>query len=407
MPEPAPNRVDDPIGPDSRFELTVDRVATGGAAIGTGPDGRVVFVPGAIPGESISVVVDSLHRSRIEARLEGVLEPSSDRVEPVCPHVADGCGGCDWQHVSAERQSVLRREIVADCLRRLAGIEGVPITAGPTLAPTDYRTTVRAAVVDGRAAYRLRSSHDTVRVDSCSIAHPLVEELLVEGRFGPADEVVVRAGANTGERLVVVSPTAEGVELPDGVKVVGVDELEAGARPHYHEEIAGLRIQISARSFFQCRPDGALALAELAGDAVADAEGTLLDAYCGVGLFGALAGIGRKVIGVESDPSAAADATWNLRPHGTVVTERFEHWQPEPVGVAIVDPARSGLRKQACDRLVAAGPELVALVSCDPGSLARDAGLLQERGYRLDRVTVLDLFGHTSHVEAVSRFVRS
>ena len=112
------------------------------------------------------------------------------------------------------------------------------------------------------------------------------------------------------------------------------------------------------------------------------------------------------MIGVESDPSAVADATWNLRPHGRVVHQRFERWTPEPVGAAIVDPARAGLRADACDRLAATGAELVALVSCDPAAMARDAGLLAERGYRLDRVTVFDLFGHTSHIETVSRFVR-
>lgn len=414
MPAPGPNSVSGPttgapdpaVEPGQRFELTVDRPATGGAAIGIGPDGRVVFVPGAIPGERVSVAAAALHRNRIEADLIEVVEPSPDRVEPVCPHVADGCGGCDWQHVGTERQAALRRDIVADCLRRLAKIDGVDVVAGPTLPADGYRTTVRAAVVNGRAAYRVGGSHDTVTIESCTISHPLVEELLVEGRFGSATEVVVRAGANTGERLVVVDPSTDGVVLPDGVKVVGTDELDAGARPHYHEELAGLRLQISARSFFQCRPDGALALAQMAGDAVADAEGPLLDGYCGVGLFGAVAGIGRLIIGVESDPSAVADATWNLRPHGRVIEDRFERWTPEPVGAAIVDPARAGLKAEACDRLAETGAELVALISCDPASLARDAKLLSERGYRLDRVTVFDLFGHTSHIETLSRFVR-
>ncbi|MEL6983419.1 MAG: TRAM domain-containing protein [Actinomycetota bacterium] len=423
MPAPGPNSVADtadgpsderpdrPAGPSveagQRFELTVDRAATGGAAIGAGPDGRIVFVPDAIPGERVTVDAAVVHRNRIEATLVDVVEASGDRVEPTCPHVAQGCGGCDWQHVAADRQAALRRDIVADCLRRLAKIDDVEITPGPTLPVDGYRTTVRAAVVDGRAAYRLRGSHDTVTIDSCGIAHPLVEELLVDGRFGSASEVVVRAGANTGERLVVVDPTTDGVVVPDGVKLVGVDELDAGARPHYHEELVGLRLQISARSFFQCRPDGALLLAEMAGDAVADAEGALLDGYCGVGLFGAVSGIGRQVIAVESDPSAVADATWNLRPHGRVINERFERWTPEPVGAAIVDPARAGLKAEACDRLVETGAELVALISCDPASLARDASLLAERGYTLDRVTVFDLFGHTSHIETLSRFVRA
>ncbi len=415
MPEHASNPDDGletarPVKGDSPetgpFEVEVNRVAKGGAALGSAPDGRTVFVTGTIPGERVWATPTAIHKSRIEAVTTEVLTASPDRVEPPCPHVADGCGGCDWQHIAPARQSTLRRDIVEDCLRRLAGIGDADIRTGPALDPTGYRTTVRAAVVGGRAAYRMRGSHDTVAIDQCPIAHPLVEELLVDGRFGNAEEVVVRAGANTGERLVVVDPVAQDVVVPDGVKVVGRDELAAGERPHYHEELGGLRLQISADTFFQCRPDGAMALAELAGDAVADGDGVLLDAYCGMGLFGALSGIGRQVLGVESNPSAVADATYNLRPHGRVVAADFERWTAEPAGVVIADPARVGLRKRGCDRVAESGASLLALVSCDPASLARDASLLAERGYELDYVTVLDLFGQTSHVETVSRFVR-
>ncbi len=414
MPDLASNPDDRSPSPGAagsdRFELVVNRVATGGAALGSAPDGKTTFVTGAIPDERVAVSVDVEHARRVEASVVSVLEPSADRREPPCPHVADRCGGCDWQHIMPDRQSELRRQIVSDCLRRLAGIDDVTIEAGPTLPADGYRTTVRAAVVNGKAAYRIGGSHDTVAIEQCLVAHPLVEEILVEGWFGSATEVTVRAGANTGERLVIVDPTADpdrhAVKVPDGVKLVGRDELTAGRRPHYHEEIGGLRLQISADSFFQCRPDGAMALAELAGDAVSDASGTLLDAYCGMGLFGALAGIGRSVIGVESNPSAVADAAYNYGPHGQVVERDFERWNAEPVGAVIADPSRVGLRAAGCDRIAETGAERIALVSCDPAALARDAGLLQERGYRMDRVTVVDLFGQTSHVEAVSRFVK-
>lgn len=391
------------------IEVELDRVATGGAGLGLGPDGRVVFVTGGLPGERVEVAVEAEHANRVTGRVATVIQPSPDRRKPPCPHVAAGCGGCDWQHATAERQRLLRRDIVLDCLRRLGGIDHPDVQLGPELGPERYRTSVRAAVVDGRAGFRAARSHDVITVDSCLVAHPLIEEILVDGRFGSAEEVTIRAGIGTGERLVVASPTAQGVRVPDGVTVIGDDELRRGRTAAYHEEIAGRRLRISARSFFQVRPDGAAVLVDLARIAIADHPGPLLDAYCGVGLFGALMGDGRPVIGVESSRSSTADAAHNYghhQPGAIVVTSRFERWRPEPVGAVIADPARTGLGRQAAALVAATEAPVVVLVSCDPASLARDARLLAGHGYRLDQVHLVDLFAQTSHVETVSRFVR-
>ncbi|MEZ5411190.1 MAG: hypothetical protein R2761_24380 [Acidimicrobiales bacterium] len=402
--------------PSVEVELT--RVATGGAALGTGPDGRVVFAAGGLPGELAVVEIEREHTNRLTGRVTEVLRPSPDRTPPPCPHLAAGCGGCDWQHVAPARQPRLRADIVADCLRRLARIDGPDIRPGPALAPDGYRTTVRAAVNRGRAGFRAARSHDVVTVDSCLVAHPLAEEILTEGRFGSATEITVRVGARTGERLVVATPTAHGVRVPDGVAVVGDDELRQGRAAAYHEEVNGRRLRISARSFFQCRPDGAEALAAVASAALGPPPAgpssgpggpspRLLDAYCGVGLFGALLGDGWAVTGVESSRSSTADAAVNFTTHqpgAAVVVSRMERWDPEPMSAVIADPARAGLGRDAARRLAATGAPVVVLISCDPASLARDTNLLAGHGYRLDHVTVVDLFGHTSHVEAVARF---
>ncbi len=406
--------------PSVEVELT--RVATGGAALGTGPDGRVVFATGGLPGELVTVEIEREHTNRLTGRVTDVLRPSPDRTPPPCPHVAAGCGGCDWQHVAPPHQPRLRADIVADCLRRLAHIDHPDLRPGPPLAPDGYRTTVRAAVHQGRAGFRAARSHDVITVDSCLVTHPLVEEILIDGRFGSATEVTVRVGARTGERLVVATPTAAGVRVPDGVTVVGDDELRAGHPAAYHEEVGGRRLRISARSFFQCRPDGAEALATAAAAALgplptmpptppptpgAGPRPRLLDAYCGVGLFGALLGDGWDVTGVESSRSSTADAAVNLAAHqpgAAVITSRMERWRPEPMDAVIADPARAGLGRDAAGRLAATGAPVIVLISCDPASLARDTNLLTGHGYRLDHVTVVDLFGHTSHVEAVARF---
>ncbi|MEL7155541.1 MAG: class I SAM-dependent RNA methyltransferase [Actinomycetota bacterium] len=389
------------------FEVELDRVATGGQALGVGPDGRIVFVTGGLPGERVVARPTKEHKRRIEAELVEVTQAHPARRPAPCAAVADGCGGCDWQHVHPEHQSTLRQLIVVDCLRRLAGIEEPPVEIGPTLPPTGYRTTVRAGVVAGRAGYRRRRSHDLLPVDACLIAHPGVEELLVDGRFGAATEVVLRIGARTGERLVLASPTAEGVVVPDDVVVVGADEVDRGHPGHHHEEILGRRLRISARSFFQCRPDGAEALVRLVDEALGPVEGPVIDAYGGVGLFGALLGRGRPVIGVEAAASSAADAAVNYDDGAVVHRQRVEDWTPQPAAAVIADPARSGLGKLGVERLAATDAGVFVLVSCDPGALARDAGLLLAAGYRLTGVTTVDLFAQTSHVEAVSRFERA
>jgi 23S rRNA (uracil1939-C5)-methyltransferase len=396
------------------LDLDLDRVATGGAGLGRGPDGRIAFVAGGLPGERVRARVVAEHRSRIEAELIEVLAPASGRCLPPCNHVADGCGGCDWQHADEETQRRLRREIVVDCLRRLAGMEEPPVELGPGLPAVGYRTTVRAAVTGGRAGFRQARSHSVVIVEGCVVAHPLVEEILVDGHFGSAREVTVRVGARTGERLVLVSPTAEAVSVPGDVVVVGQDEIEAGRQAFIHELIAGRTLRISAPAFFQCRPDGAEVLVDLVGAALSGAEGPVLDAYCGVGLFGACLPGGRPVVGVESNRWSAADATVNYRwalgagrpGFERVVRSRVERWRPQLMGAVVADPSRSGLGRRAAQRLAETGAPVIALVSCDPASLARDATLLAGHGYRLERVTTVDLFAQTSHIETVSRFVR-
>jgi len=399
------------------FEVTVDRVATGGSTLGLAPDGRVVFVDGGVPGDVLNVEVTAEHRRRLEAKVLSVVAPSNDRVEPTCAHRRQGCGGCDWQHVAPSAQISLRADIVADCLRRLGGFANASDLVKPAhpvpLALNQYRTTVRAAIVDGRAGMRMAGSHEMVKIPDCETAHPLVRQLLDDGRFGTAQEVTVRVGARTGERLVIVSPDSSSVEVPEGVIVVGVDELDdqvpgSDESTFFHEVVGGHKFRISARSFFQCRPDGAELLAATVKRMVDDCEptpgGVFLDAYSGVGLFGALAAGDRPVVAVESSKWSVADARINLGSDAKVIKASLERWRPEPATVVVADPARAGLGKQAASRLVATGCEVLVLVSCDPASLARDAKILDGHGYELVEVALVDMFGQTSHIEAVSRF---
>ena len=147
-------------------------------------DGRAVFIEGALPGERVQVEVTERHkvdtpRAWARARVRVVLESSADRVEPPCPWVAAGCGGCDLQHAAPAAQPNLKVTLVADALRRLGGLDDPPVVAGAPLPAVGFRTTVRAAVVDGRAGFRRHHDHDVVVPESCMVTDPRLEELLV------------------------------------------------------------------------------------------------------------------------------------------------------------------------------------------------------------------------------------
>ncbi len=300
--------------------------------------------------------------------------------------------------------------IVADSLAHVGRLTDVPIHPGEQLPTEGYRTTLRCAVVDGRAGFRRRRSNDVHVVESCWIAHPGVREIVEQGRFPGASEVVIRVGARTGERVVVVtSSVSDAVQVPRGVQVVGSDDLDGGAEVYLHELVARRRFRVSARSFFQARPDGAEALLRAVGRAIAPfdpASDRLVDLYGGVGLFTLGLGAQRSVL-VERSASSCSDARVNLASLGAVVDEvAVERWQPVAADVVVADPARAGLGAEGVAQVVATGAARVALVSCDPAALARDVRLLVDAGYRAAGVELVDMFPHTHHVEAVTTLIR-
>ncbi len=380
-------------------------MARDGVGVARSRDGQVVFVEGALPGELVSADVVSVDRRWSRARVTDVLEASPHRVPVACEHHLSGCGGCDMLHVDARAQMQMKASIALDQLTR-CGVDA-PMPELRMLDADRGRTTVRAAVVGGRAGFRARSSHEVVVPEDCGAVDDRAEELLVEGRYGSAEKVVIRVGARTGERMVVVAPKAEEVSVPDDVTVVGSDELDADRRAWIHEELSGRRWRISARSFFQNRPAGAEALIDEVSEMVEELadDGPLVDAYAGVGLFAGTLGDGRKVTAIEKCAHAAADARVNLDEKAKVLRIPVERWRPSPASVLVADPARPGLGEAALRPLLSCRPKLIVLVSCDPSSFAADAHRIIDAGYRLDRWTVVDLFPLTSHIETVTAFV--
>jgi len=387
----------------------IERLVAGGDGLARMADGRVVFVAGGLPGELVEIAIRESKKDFVRGTAHRILEPSAHRVEPPCPHVARGCGGCSWQHLDPARHLDAKLEIVREALRRTARMPEVDVRAGAALPPAGSRTTLRMAVAaDGRLGFRRSQSHDVVDVDHCLVAHDLLAELVANARVTGASEATLRCGVDSGER---------GVWLHDergyDVKTATVDGLApdvlVGRRSVIHERVHGVEFRVSMPTFFQSSPLAAELLVSAVNDAAGDEAlsgdfGPIVDAYGGCGLFAAtLVDLDVDVTVVESSRSACADARINLGDHRARIDEvSFEQWAPTRAGLVIADPARNGLGKRGVEVLAATGAPRVVLVSCDAVSGARDIALLAERGYRCESVTVLDLFPNTPHVETVT-----
>lgn len=415
------------------LELTLDAIAHGGEAIGHYA-GKAIFVPYAIPGEHVRVEIVEEKARWARARLMDVLVPSPDRISPPCPYFGPGrCGGCQWQHISYERQAELKQAIVADQLRRLGRIADPPVAdifalADPA-APEDepqfltygYRNHVQFALTpDGQTGFRRAASHEILPVMRCLLLHELLDELhaALELTDFPLQEISLRAGINTGEALIVLSSAnGEPPELELNLPAAVVFRTPAGLQPligdpWLTEEVLGRRYRVSAESFFQVNTVGAAALVELV-TAYADAQpkDVVLDAYCGVGLFSlALADMAGRVIGIEEAPSACEDFAHNAEERDNLelhegpveaVLPALRAQNPR-VDIAVIDPPRTGAGPHVIAELAALGPRRIVYISCDPATLARDALHLTQAGFRLREAQPVDLFPQTFHVEIVA-----
>jgi 23S rRNA (uracil1939-C5)-methyltransferase len=376
-------------------------------------DGRVVLVEGGLPGETVSATVTLLKKRLITASVSEVLQPTEGRVQPPCPYLASGCGGCDYQHASPELQHHLKAEVIRDALGHVGGgrFASLPIRdpepiggSGPAL-----RTTVRVATSRGRGGFRHRHSNEVLEVPECLVSHPALNRVLDKGRFGEAKEVIIRTSVATGELMAVVDPHASKSWVPEDVSMIGLNKLRAGKRLWMTEAVDGHEFRVSALSFFQAHPEGAAALGRAVSAALPGFDGPrdrLVDLYGGVGLFTVLLGATNGEL-VESSRSSVADARRNTEDLGTrVVRSAVERWRPSRANAVVADPPRSGLGAKGADAVAATGAAMVALVSCDPASMARDLNLLSDRGYEPTWIQPVDMFPHTHHIEAVTALKR-
>ncbi len=406
-----------PVG--ETFELTFSSLTYGGAAMSRLPDGKAVFVPFALPGETARVRLVEERRGFARAEIIELLKPAPERITPRCVHFG-ACGGCHYQHLPYAHQLAAKAAILSEQLQRIGGLGSVPqLEPVPSPEPFNYRNHVQFHLTPaGRLGYHKALSADVLAIQECHLPQPALTEIWPKMEFeagASLPRVGLRCGANDEIQLILESDdpqlpefTLEELDLtavhlsPAGaVVLVGGESLPM--------EILGRVFRVSAASFFQTNTAVAERMVTHVLDILKLPPGaTLLDVYCGVGLFSAfLAPHCGELIGIENSPTAVEDFSVNLDEfeHVSIYEASAEQALPaldvHPQAV-LVDPPRAGLDPTVIDQLLRlAAPQLV-YISCDPATLARDTRRLIAGGYHLEHVRLFDMFPQTYHIETIS-----
>ncbi len=361
----------------------------------------MVLVPFTLPGEKARI---ELHKG-IEAALIEVTESSASRIPPACP-VFSRCGGCSYQHAPYEFEKGAKVEILREQLRRVGKIEfegEIGILAGPELG---YRNRIQLHLKNRKFGFLAAGSHDLVPVSECPIASPRLNQAMADlqkrlnepkfPHFVQSLEIFTNEADIQMNILESERPVAQWFYKSVG-SVVGLD---------YPTSFGTFRV--SPRSFFQVNR---FLLEDLVRLAVPEEGGnTALDLYAGVGLFALpLAKKFQKVTAVESGTTATRDLEFTAERAGTsveVINARVEQHLERVTATPdfiLADPPRAGLGKTVVEHLNRLAPRRLTIVSCDPATLARDLAAL--RGYKIQRLTMVDLFPRTSHLETVAELV--
>ncbi|MCB9544667.1 MAG: class I SAM-dependent RNA methyltransferase [Myxococcales bacterium] len=404
--------------------LEVERLAADGEAIARAPDGRVVFLWGAAPGDRVEVQLDRVRKRHAHGHVVRRLADGPDRVPAPCPH-AEVCGGCPWQGIDRATQRAALARHVGHLLQRAVG-HPVEVDVVPTAAGLGWRSTARLHWQDGRLGYHGHRTATVLDVDACPVLAPPLDTLLatVRATLGPhlrgtgtlrlsagpgAEAGTVHLAGPLPPALAAAARTLPGLPGCQGV----VLEL-FGKRPERLGKTENLigGVPHPADAFLQAHGPGAAALVAAVLDRL-PTPGPLLELYAGSGAFTVpLAQRGHRVTAVEFQGAAAQALAETARATGLPIDARAgDAAQPprqadgRPFPIALLDPPRAGAA-DAVAALHAAGTERLIYVACDPATLARDVGWLAARGWRLLEAEIHDLFPHTGHVETLAVLAR-
>ena len=437
------------------IDLKIDNCTLGGSGVGR-YDGMAVFVPGAVDGDEIKAHILKVKSSYAYAKIHEIVTPSSKRIESACP-VFLKCGGCSFMHINYEEEAKIKEEHVKDCFKKFAGFEPTFEEMIKAKNVLRYRNKAQYPVrqngdnVD--MGFYAPHSHRVVNCEDCLLEPKEFADILEvikghitknniscyneENNTGLIRHIFLRKGERSGE--IMVCPVINGNSVPrqneliekliassENIKSIVINKNKKATNVVLGEEcetiygkdyitdtLCGLEFRISPLSFYQVNTSQAEKLYNKAKEfANLSGEETVIDLYCGTGTIGlTMAKDVKEVIGVEIVEQAVDDAYKNAEINGIsnarfICADAFEATrQLENEGVKpdviILDPPRKGCSPQVIETVVRMSPNKVVYISCDPATLARDCKIFDENGYKVKRITTVDLFARTSHVETV------
>ncbi|GAB5046817.1 class I SAM-dependent RNA methyltransferase [Thermodesulfovibrio sp. TK110] len=381
------------------IEIQLTGIAHLGEAIGK-YDGKVVFVPYGIPGETVRVKIIKDEGDYLKAEIVDVVTPSFFREEPLCK-LFGVCGGCSFQHVAYSYQIKLKEIVVMEQLKRIGGFENPEEFTLLTIKAEsfyNYRNRADFSINTQRLlGFKMRASHKFIHVDYCYLMHQKINEILgvLQGKTPrrKTHNVTIRYGVNTGKWLV----------QPE----MDTEEIETGQK-NYTEKLLGHEFIISAPSFFQVNTYQAEKLIETVLNYINKDDRVIIDAYAGVGTFTVfLAKKAEKVIAIEESRSAWKDAQINIKNFDNIIylckkTEEALYEHSIVADAIVLDPPRAGCMKEVLEAIAEKRIKKIIYVSCEPSTFARDLKYLKEKGYKLIEVQPVDMFPQTYHIENVA-----
>jgi 23S rRNA (uracil1939-C5)-methyltransferase len=366
--------------------LTIEKLVYGGEGLAR-QEGKVILIPFVLPGEVVHAETERAKNDLWRGRLVEVLEPAAERIAPGCPYF-ERCGGCQYQHIDYPFQLEQKRAILREVLQRVGKIEFAGDIAVVSGEPWQYRNRVQLHIENGKVGYFAQGSRDLVAIDHCPIASPKLNEALGKIDVPQASTALELFTNETDVQVNVVDRVPR-------------QALTALAALGVTTPIDYNGFQVSRNSFFQINR---FLVDRLVECAVGGRHGQwAIDLYAGVGLFSKkLAECFAKVTAVESASSGFRDLTHNFpQPAVLANVEDYLSTLEETPDFILADPPRAGLGKVAVKELARIRAPRLTVVSCDPATLARDLQALIAENYRIEKITLVDLFPQTFHLETV------